>query len=145
MQEKMQSMLHLLNILKGVGHVTIPGSEEDKRITRMFERQIELIFMAYDSKQEKYNTQELQQHDIARAHASEVLMTRFQVLLISFNFMAQKAGEYHPEFGLACQTLALQLQEIVASFYELGTTFPVSQAPIKVFNQPEDDIKVKEV
>ncbi|CAK4092886.1 unnamed protein product [Aphanomyces euteiches] len=119
--EYVQNVASILNVLKGVGQVVPPNSDEDHRVTRMFEQQVELIGMSL-----KHETQD--QIASSDKHTAELLLAKFKIAIAGTSYATQKAGECVPEMGLAWQTLCLLQQDIVTSFYNLTLELIQNQA-----------------
>ncbi|KAF0713293.1 hypothetical protein As57867_004407, partial [Aphanomyces stellatus] len=117
-----QNVASILNVLKGIGVVVPPGSEEDHRVSRMFEQQVELIGMSLKTALQEHPAQPENQ-------AAEILLAKFKITAACASYATQKAGECAPELGLAWQTLSLLHQDIASAFYALTQQLVLQQPP----------------
>ncbi|OQR88341.1 hypothetical protein ACHHYP_06869 [Achlya hypogyna] len=106
--EHVQNVASIVSVLKGIGTPIAPQSEEDLRITRMFDQQMELVSMA------------LKQETAAGDFGSAAMLhAKFKILAASTSLATQKAGECNAELGLAIQSLTFLHHELITSYHTL--------------------------
>ncbi|ETV65329.1 hypothetical protein, variant 1 [Aphanomyces astaci] len=114
--DHVQNVASILHVLKGIGIAVPPGSEEDQRVSRMFEQQVALVGMSL-----KHDIQQIppEVHCPDLHTTAAVLLAKFKIVAACSSYATQKAGECAPELGLACQTLSLLQQDIVSALFAL--------------------------
>ncbi|OQS01872.1 hypothetical protein THRCLA_05685 [Thraustotheca clavata] len=117
-RDHVQNVSSILSVLKSIGNPVEPHSEEDLRITRMFEHQVELAGMTL--KQDGSVSPEQQ--------TAALLQAKFKILTATTTLATQKAGECNPELGLAIQTLIYLHHELITSYHALTQSL-LDQAP----------------
>ncbi|KDO19648.1 hypothetical protein SPRG_14548 [Saprolegnia parasitica CBS 223.65] len=106
--DHVQNVASIVSVLKSIGD---PSPDEALRMSRMFDQQMELVAMS------------LKQELAAGDHeAATLLHAKFKVLAACASLATQKAGECHPELGLAIQSLTFLHHELMTSYHALVLT-----------------------
>ncbi|EQC38763.1 hypothetical protein, variant [Saprolegnia diclina VS20] len=103
--DHVRNVASIVSVLKSIGD---PSPDEALRMSRMFDQQMELVAMS------------LKQELAAGDHeAATLLHAKFKVLAACASLATQKAGECHPELGLAIQSLTFLHHELMTSYHAL--------------------------
>ncbi|ETV92829.1 hypothetical protein, variant 2 [Aphanomyces invadans] len=114
--DHVQNVASILHVLKGIGIPVPPGSEEDQRVSRMFEQQVALVGMSLKHDLQHISPTAHPEHQTTAA----VLLAKFKIVAACSSYATQKAGECAPELGLAFQTLNVLQQDIVTGLHTLS-------------------------